>query len=244
MNSIQDSNTETGIIFIHGAGLGGWIWDDVVKDISVPYVLADYASLERLSNKATLADYVDTVYEQAKRLDTNRVVIVAHSIGGVIGIELSKKMKDKLAAFVGISASIPKPNSNFVSTLPFPQKLLMPIIIKIAGTRPPESAIRNGLGNGLRTDQVAQIISTFQPESARIYTDRISSDSMPDVPALYLRTTNDKEFAVSIQNASIANLNNPTVFDIDAGHLPMLSDAATISRRINDLLKTIQYVEA
>ncbi len=233
----QNSDGKLGIIFIHGAGLGGWIWHDVTKNISVPHICADYTSLERSNSKTILNDYVEATYQQVEQLRVERVVIVAHSVGGVVGAELSIKLGDRLAAFVGVSAAIPKPGGSFVSTLPFPQKIILPIILKLAGTKPPESAIRSGLGNGLSPSQTDKVVAKFQQESLHLYIDKISNIPISKVRTMYLRTTNDKEFSLSMQNASIANLNEAKVFDINSGHMPMLSNADMVSKHINDVLK-------
>ncbi len=232
-------NSKIGIIFIHGAGLGGWIWDNVVKNISVPYACADYTALERSTNKATLAEYVAVVNKQVEALNVQRVIVVAHSVGGVVGNELSGVLGEKLAAYIGVSAAIPKPGGNFVSTLPFPQKLIMPIILKLAGTKPPESAIRSGLGDGLTASQTDAIVAKFQQESVHLYTDKTSPGPMPNVPALYIRTTSDKEFPLSVQNESAARLVGAKVYDVNSGHMPMLSNADIVAAQINGVAASL-----
>jgi hypothetical protein len=112
----------------------------------------------------------------------------------------------------------------------------MPIIIKFAGTKPPESAIRSGIGGGLPTVQADEIVAKFQQESSRLYTDATSDKPIPNFQSYYLRTTNDKEFTVPVQNASLARLSDATVFDIDSGHMPMLSRADVITEQINAVL--------
>ncbi len=234
--NLHESDGQVGIIFIHGAGLSGWIWDDVIANISCPHVCADYSSLERVNNMATLNDYVEVARLQVEQLNTKRVAIVAHSIGGVVGVELSSKLGNRLAAYVGVSAVIPKPGGSFMTSLPFPQKMIMPIIFKLAGTKPPESAIRSGLGNGLPLEETNEIVAKFQQESSHLYTDRISKTLPSNVHGMYLRTTQDKELSLQIQNESIARLNNPDVYDIDSGHMPMLSDTDVLAEYINKLM--------
>lgn len=238
--TLHDSKNKTGIIFIHGAGLGGWIWNDVVSSVSAPCLIADYSPLERTNSVATLADYVDAVMNQIDDSNIDRVVVVAHSAGGVVGIELAKRLGDRLAGFVGVAASIPKPGTSFVSTLPFPQKLIMPIILKLAGTKPPESAIRAGLTNGLSTAQSDRVVAEFQQESSHLYTDKVSDGTIADVPTRYIKTANDKEFTAQMQDASIANLPNCAVIDVASGHMPMVSDAGIVAECVEGILKTYE----
>lgn len=229
-----------GIVFIHGAGLGGWIWNEVSENLSSPYVCANYDSLERTSSQATLVNYANAVHQQLEELNVNGVVVVAHSVGGVVGLELCSKLGDKLAGFIGVSAAIPKPGNNFVSSLPFPQKIIMPLILKLAGTKPPESAIRSGLGNGLPSSKVDEIVRSFQKESEHLYTDRISKTASISVPTLYIRTTSDNEFPLAVQDSFIKHLSNVSVFNIASGHMPMLSEPEVVSAKINSFLAGIQ----
>jgi hypothetical protein len=37
-------NNNTGIVFIHGAGLNGSIWDDLLKEINTPVLVIDFAN--------------------------------------------------------------------------------------------------------------------------------------------------------------------------------------------------------
>lgn len=231
-------NKELGIVFIHGAGLGGWIWRDVLKNINLPRICADYTTLhEKTRRNPTLDDYVNLVYKQIQELQVDKVVVVSHSIGGVVGAELVRKLGDRAVIFIGVCAAIPKPGGNFVSTLPFPQKLIMPIILKLAGTKPPESAIRSGLGSNLKKVQTDEIVTNFQQESIHLYIDRISYDSLPTIPMYYLRTTQDKNFGTNMQDTIINNLPHAKTFDIPSGHMPMLSHPELVSKYITMALK-------
>jgi pimeloyl-ACP methyl ester carboxylesterase len=237
---MKNKNKELGIVFIHGAGLGGWIWNDVIKNISLPTICADYTTLYKVKKKnSTLDDYVNLVYKQTETLQANKVVVVSHSIGGVVGVELIKKLGDHAAMLFGICASIPKPGSNFVSTLPFPQKLVMPIVIKLVGTKPPESAIRSGLGSNLSTTQADKIVTNFQPESMHLYIDKTSHNRLPAIRTYYIRTIQDKEFGLSMQDNIITTLPHVKTFNIPSGHMPMLSHPELVSKYINEALKAL-----
>lgn len=235
--SIEPHTSSTGIIFVSGAGLNGWIWQEVAAAVSEPYVFADYTALFTSSqSQPTLQDYVDAAYAQALSLNTQKVLVVAHSAGGVVGVELLKKLGDKAAGIVAVCASIPKPGSSYISTLPVPQKFIMPLILKIAGTKPPESQIRSGLGGGLSTEVVDKLVADFRKESVHLYTDKTSTQPLPSVPAFYLKTTNDKEFTAAMQNAMASNLQARKIVTVEAGHMPMLSQPAVIAESIAELL--------
>lgn len=98
----------------------------VQQSINIPSATADYSELSRKDNTATLDDYVAQTLKQIDTLTADEIIIVAHSAGGVIGTEIAKRLGDRLAGFVAISALLPKPGTSFVANLPFPQKKSCP----------------------------------------------------------------------------------------------------------------------
>lgn len=223
---------ELGFVFIHGAGLNGGVWDCVVEGLGHPCLKVEYPLRDRnvvSGHHLGLEDYVNHMAEQVRTWGTNKFVIVAHSLGGVLAMELASRFTGRVAGFVAIGAAIPKRGGSFVSVLPFPLRAIMPIILKTAGTKPPESAIRHGLCSDLPEEQASRIAAEFVPESRRVYTDRVQA-SIPDVPKLYVKLTQDKEFGLSTQESMIANLSADGVESLSTGHLPMLSDPRGVQR--------------
>ena len=56
-----------GLVFMYGAGLGRWIWDDLSQFIDIPYLFLDYPGREKnsKSNKdLTLDDYSNFISNQ------------------------------------------------------------------------------------------------------------------------------------------------------------------------------------
>ncbi|GIQ69091.1 hypothetical protein XYCOK13_19150 [Xylanibacillus composti] len=170
-----------------------------------------------------MEDYVAHMKRQVDEWGTRKIVIVAHSIGGVLAQSLASGLTDRLAGIVAVGAAIPKNGGSFVSVLPLPQKLIMSVILRMLGTKPPESVIRKGLCSDLSPDQATEIVKGFIPEAVRLYTDRINVP-VPDVPRLYVKLTNDKEFSPSLQDKMISNFSPQSVQSLETGHLPMISN--------------------
>lgn len=203
-----------------------------------PYLLVEYPfrdssfdSRRRLS----MEDYVTHMKKQVDEWGIRKFVIVAHSLGGVLALKLASELNDRLAGFIAVGAVIPKNGGSFLSAMPFPQKIIMPAILRTIGTKPPESAIRTGLCNDLTPDQAAEIARGFTPEAVRVYTDRIHV-SVPDVPKLYVKLTQDKELSPSLQEQMISNLSPQSVRSLETGHLPMIKDPDGLRAILEDFL--------
>lgn len=225
-----------GIIFISGAGLGSWIWSDVGTILPYPSLVIDFEKLKQSSKNITLSDYVREAMKQIKTLQTERFIIVAHSAGGVIGTEVASQLEGRLEGFVAISAALPKKGSSFLSTLPFPQNIITRAILKLAGTKPPESALKAGLCTDLDATRATKIVASFSPESIHLYTDPTTT-RVPEVRSAYLLTTKDVEFPSKLQHTMARQLHSPTIVQLSTGHLPMLTQPDTVSAAITALIK-------
>jgi pimeloyl-ACP methyl ester carboxylesterase len=182
-------------------------------------------------------DYVTEAEEQINVSKADKIVVVAHSAGGVVALKVAENLhkERRLAGFIAVSAAIPKNGGSFISCLPFPQSLLMGVIIRLVGTKAPESAIRIGLCSDLSAEQADEVVRRFAAESTRLYTTRVGVVS-PNVPKLYIKLTQDKEFDASLQATFASNLGSPSSTELNTGHMPMLKDPAKLAELINGFI--------
>jgi pimeloyl-ACP methyl ester carboxylesterase len=229
------TTTDTPVLFLSGAGLPAWIWDDLRADLTQ----ASDTAVARYPRGpgACLADYADVAAAQAP---WPTFAVVAHSIGGVVATELLARHSGRVAGVLGVAAFIPPPGRSFVHTTPFPNRLILPAVLRLAGTRPPAKAIRSGLAAGLPMPTVDRIVADFDPEPVRLYHDATSPRQLPAVTA-YLHTSEDKEITAATQRRSAEALHAAWTQEIPTGHLPMLQDPTRTNQAIRRLLAAIDH---
>lgn len=236
-----DKDSGLRFILIHGAGLGAWIWDDLIDMLDYPALAVNFPFRDgdpKLREGLTLSSYVDDALDQVVAGLPEKAVIVAHSIGGVVGLELAAGLGDKVVGFVGVGAAIPEPGGSFLSCLPLPKRLLMGAIMRLMGTAPPKSAIRQGLCNDLSEQQTSGVIERFIAESRALYTEGIESP-LPTAARWYVKLGKDKEFGLPLQEKMITNLAAEKVVTIESGHLPMLSQPTALAAHLNDFASNL-----
>ncbi|MCC3377263.1 alpha/beta fold hydrolase [Cohnella sp. REN36] len=222
----DDTRKEVGYAFLHGAGLSPDIWNEVIGTLTAPCLALAYPGHDRpeaARHALTLTDYVAELKRQLEAWETERFVLVAHSLGGVPALRLAAELPDRVAGLAAVGAVVPRAGGSFLSALPWPKRLLLSVLLPRTGTRPPASAIRSGLCGDLPPERADVIVRDFSPESVRVYTDRAEAP-VPNVPKLYVKLTRDREIAPALQDRMRSNLAPDDVRSLDTGHLPMLGD--------------------
>jgi pimeloyl-ACP methyl ester carboxylesterase len=237
----MSNNPKIGLVFIYGAGLSTWIWNDISQLVNVPCLYVDYPGRDKNSkgNKSlSLDDYSNFIIDQINNWDIKQIVIIAHSIGGVLALNIVNKIKHQLVGILAISASVPVNGGSFLSCYPLVNRTLMKCVFKLLGTKPPKTAILKSLCNDISIEQANEVVNRFIPESSLIYIQKIKYN-LPDIPKLFIKLTNDAAFGIQIQDKMIKNLMPQTVIELNTGHLPMISKPNDLAKIINEFISKI-----
>ncbi|PVG82710.1 hypothetical protein DDE18_10105 [Nocardioides gansuensis] len=199
------------LLLLSGAGLPDWIWDEVRGRLDLPSVVAPVppgaTSLDDLARAALAA------------AEAERLHLVAHSAGGVVAAAVAALAPERVASVTGLSASVPAAGRSFAGALPFPMRHVIPLVVRLAGTRPSEKAIR-GLCAGVDEATADRVVADFVPAPKALFLDGTPARTWPARRA-YLLTERDTEFPVGLQETFAAELDAP-VTRVATGHLPML----------------------
>ncbi|MFB9330174.1 alpha/beta fold hydrolase [Paenibacillus aurantiacus] len=231
---------EVGVVLLSGAGLGQEIWADVVSHLACPALVAEYPGRgngHAGKNGLSLNDYAEHVQRQIEQWGVRRFVLVAHSLGGVIGLRIAREMPERIAGFVAVGAVIPRNGGSFLSVQPLPKRMLLSAMMRLVGTKPPVAVIRQGLCHDLTDEQTQRVMSGFTPESVRVYTDACES-GVPEVPRMYVKLTQDKELDQALQDRMAVHLAAQRTVSLPSGHLPMLSMPEELSQLLTTFRST------
>jgi pimeloyl-ACP methyl ester carboxylesterase len=234
---MKQQDQTIGIVWIHGAGLQSKIWEKAAKQLNYPTLSVSFPIENR--KQMRLKDYSSYIQQRLNTWEVEKFVIVAHSIGGIIGLELASMFPDRLVGFVAVGAAIPREGESFLSLFPYAKRHMMRLLLHVFGTKPPETAIRKGLCNDLTRDQADEVVHSFVPESIYLYTDLLRV-SVPNVEKLYVKLSDDQEFLPSFQDQMIGHLDPQRIESIDTGHLPMISNPQQFSLILHDFIKDIR----
>jgi pimeloyl-ACP methyl ester carboxylesterase len=233
-------SSDLGFVVIPGAGLGTWLWDAVLAHLerpALPVPIPGRGASGAERRTLTLGAAADEIAGAARSWETAPLVVVGHSLAGVLVPDVARRLGDRVAALVFVGALAPADGERGVDLQTPAQRMFIRVLgaVRPRGVKPPASALRKELCNDLDEATTAKVVERFGlvPEAPRLYRDRVSWAGVPDVPRHYVQLLRDNSVP-SARQQQMATAIGATVETMDSGHLPMLSRpvelAALLSR--------------
>jgi len=233
--------TDHGYVLLHGACLGGWLWERLEPQLDGPTLALDLPG--RGASPAdpktlTLDAAVDTVIAQIRDWGPSRVTVAAHSMGGIFGLAIGARAPELVERLVFVSAVVPEHGKPMLSAMPPSQRLMVPFLLRFRpqSLKPPAGGVRRSLGNDLDEATTAWVAERVVAEMPAYYRDPVQWDALPaTLPRCYVKTLNDQSgISETRQDRMAANLGTAAVTEIESGHLPMLSKPDQLAAVLND----------
>ncbi|OBJ60427.1 alpha/beta fold hydrolase, partial [Mycobacterium sp. 1423905.2] len=228
------------LVLVHGGAHAGDCWDLVIDELSTcePRLRVLAVDLPgRASNPApgkTIAQWVDSVVAEIDKASFGDVVIVGHSMGGVIvpGV-VGRLGADRVREMILAAAFIPPQGTSIVETLSGPLAPLAragPWIQRLdrAGraVTMPRSAARWAFWNAMPADRRRLARSRLYPESVGVIIERVDRCDLPaEVPRTWIMTLRDRALSPAQQQRCISSLGGvDTLVVLDTCHDLMYSE--------------------
>jgi pimeloyl-ACP methyl ester carboxylesterase len=220
-------------VLVHGAWMGAWAWSDVEADleadghdvtvVELPAHGADPATFADVSLDA----YVDRVV-LAIDAAPKPVVLVGHSMGGLVISQAAEERADDLEELIYVAAFLPRNGQSLL------ELASMDAEAEING------ALTDDGSDGtldIRTDALvdvfcaecdadaqARLLANYRAEPSLPATQTVAlGDAFASVPRVFVRTTNDRALSPQHQQRMIDASSVDEQIDLASDHSPMLS---------------------
>lgn len=215
------------VVFLHGAGLGPWIWETARETLPFPSVALDVPSRQVGTSPARCA--IDLLSHPDFPIGSP-IVLVLHSLAGVLESALVSALGDRLQQVVHVASVVPPPGGTFASTMGFPNSLVLRLLflLRPRGLSPSPAMILGELGGGLSPSLRTALVARHRPEFPGLFLQPVAHHPV-HTRRTYLRCLRDRSVSPALQTR-IAHRLEARIRDLDCGHLPMLSDAETFVR--------------
>jgi pimeloyl-ACP methyl ester carboxylesterase len=222
-------------ILVHGAYHGAWCYAKVVPVLEaaghtvIAVDLPGHGDNPVPREEITLAAYVDHV---CRIIDaqTEPVILVGHSLGGMTISQVAEERPDKGKALVFLTAMMPKHGESRADV-----SARVDESPAVAAARVPTD---DGLASTIRDDlikplfygdcsdeDIAQAKANLVPQAAEIITAkvRLTDDRYGTVPRVFIECLQDGAIPIEMQRQMVTEVPCETVLTLDTSHSPFFS---------------------
>jgi pimeloyl-ACP methyl ester carboxylesterase len=216
------------IVLVHGAWHGPWCWEAVVPSLEAKGHVVRAPELHRGSLQADVAAVqveVDALGDQ--------VVVCGHSYGGMV---ISGLKPGGIRTLVYLTAIVPEPGQSAmeVSEMGAPPEIRTMMVVNDDGTATLGGADVAGLFYADCPVEVQEAaIARLQPQVAACLAESNPVAAWHDVPALYIRCTEDRALDPELQRLLADRIGNRQ--DWPSSHSPFLSQPDRLVDLLCDL---------
>lgn len=224
----------TSFVVVHGAWMGAWSWDPVatrlrdqgatVTVVELPGHGADTTPVPQTGLDA----YVATV---GKALDASasKVVLVDHSMAGIVISQVAEQHPDKLAALVYLAAYVPRDQETLQALAATDGASHVGPALQIDAERGvaglPADKLQDIFCADCSPESAALIRERYRPEPLPAFGApvRVTADGWGRVPRFYIYTSQDHAVSPDLQRRMTAGITWAGTATLDTSHAPFLS---------------------
>ncbi len=236
-------------VLVHGAWQAPYVWEavhnELVKEGNKVIVveLPGHGDDKTPTYKLSLDVYRDKVIEAIAAV-SEKVVLVGHSMGGMVVTAVAEKIPARISKLVYIGAFLPANGQALVN-----------LSMSDPGSKLGNSLVQSAdqLTLDVKADSLAylfindgtpavkqQVIDNYRAEPAIPFTNAVTltSEGFGAVSKVYIKTLQDLVISPTLQDRMIAAAGITTVFTVNTSHSPFLSQPHEVSKLLLNIAKT------
>jgi pimeloyl-ACP methyl ester carboxylesterase len=233
-------------ILVHGAWHGAWCWEQVehhLGDLGAASVAVDLPGRSgdpQSVAELTLDSYVDHVVA-AIDASPEPVVLVGHSLGGLVISQSAERRPQKISSLVYLcamllqdgqstmDAAVNDPDSQLIANISLDEATASS---SVAG-----SGVRDLFYGDCTVDDSEKATGLLVPEPIGPATTpvHVTAERWGSVPRSYILCTQDRAISPATQRAMIASVGVDRVVEMDSSHSPFISQPERLAALLVDL---------
>lgn len=246
-DAITDHQQHT-YVLVHGAWQAPYVWAAVEKKLTskgnkvLIVELPGHGSDSTPTHTLSLDVYRDKVIDVISKTE-GKVVLVGHSMGGMVITHVAEKIPSKISQLVYVGAFLPE-SGQALTDLAFsdPDSKLGPSLVpskdQLTIDVKAENLAELFIGDGSETAKQS-VEAHYRPEPAIPFTNKVTltAANFGSVEKVYIKTLRDVVISPGLQNRMIAGAGIKKVYELDTSHSPFLSQPQQLA---DLLLKVVQ----
>jgi len=239
-------------VLVHGSFHGAWCWSRLIPLLeaaghavvapNLPGSGGDTAPLENadLDSYATrIAGAIDGV--------AGPVILVGHSMGGIVASQVAQWRPHRLAATVYINGLMLRPGESLVTFLDAHAHLgVEDLVIKNMQVAPdgktatfPAASAAEVFYNSCTPEDAAWATAQLRPQRMKVYTDPLvlTPDGYGSVRRFYVEGRRDNAVSLAYQRSMVDYTACEEVYSLDGDHSPFLSAPEALAGMLEDVAR-------
>jgi pimeloyl-ACP methyl ester carboxylesterase len=233
-------------VLVHGAWQAPYVWDAVKAGLTskgnkvIVVELPGHGSDNTATYTLSIDVYRDKVIEAISAVN-EKVILVGHSMGGMVVTAVAEKVPSKISKLVYIGAFLPA-NGQALTDLAYsdPGSRLGPLLVESAdkltlGVKA-DSLIYLFINDGNAAVK-KQVIDNYRAEPAIPFTNKVTltNENFGTVSKAYIKTIQDIVISPGLQDRMIAAAGIKSVYTINTSHSPFLAQPKAVSELLEKI---------
>ncbi|MEI9810253.1 MAG: alpha/beta fold hydrolase [Bacteroidota bacterium] len=234
-----NANPQT-YVLVHGAWQAPYVWNSVRANLEqtghkvIVVELPGHGNDHTPAQNLSLDVYRDKVIEAMSTVQ-GKVILVGHSMAGMVITHVAEKLPSKISQLVYIGAFLPSSGQAIADLAPSDtdSKLggsLLPSADQLTLDVKRDSLTWLFINDGTETDK-QQVVANYRSEPAIPFGNKVtvSRENFGSVPKVYIKTLQDIVISPALQDRMIAAAGIEVVYSINSSHSPFLSQPKAVS---------------
>ncbi|WP_229216730.1 alpha/beta fold hydrolase [Dyadobacter sp. 3J3] len=235
-------------ILVHGAWQSAYVWDEVKSSLEkngqkvIVVQLPAHGDDNTPANAVSLNVYRDKVVS-AINAENGKVILVGHSLGGMVVSAVAEQIPDKLEKLIFIGAFLPADGQSLLDiALQDATSLLGPNLIPSADKLTLDVKHENIVDIFCQDGSTAVkqlLVARYKIEPAIPFADKIilTEPKFGKVNKYYIHTAQDHAIGFDNQKKMVAAAKITNTYILDSGHCPFLSMPDKVTEILLEILK-------
>jgi pimeloyl-ACP methyl ester carboxylesterase len=230
-------------VLVHGAWLGAWSWDKVARRIEqaghkvlIPE-LPGHGQDQTPVSEISLESYVDKVGKLVEQ-QAEPVILVGHSMGGIVISTLAERMPDRIAALIYLAAYLLESGETVVQASQVATDSVVGANMVFApdystvAIKP--EAMREAFAADATEQDFQRLCELSRPEPTAPFNTPLSLTParFGRVRRAYIQTLQDRAVTPTLQKAMLAKLPCKQVEALQTGHTSFLTAPEELAAKI------------
>jgi pimeloyl-ACP methyl ester carboxylesterase len=223
-------------LLVHGMWHGAWCWNKVIFELQkagqrvIAVDLPGHGADKTPISKISFQGYVDCICQTLDK-QSEPVILLGHSMGGVVVTQASEFRPDKTKMLVYLAAFVPQ-NGDSIRTLahldPNPSLMLRQNLViseDKSFTTIKEYAIREIFYHDCSAEDIDRARSLLCPEPtvSSIASVKTTVDNFGRIPKIYIRTLQDKAISPQYQEKMYSAMTFQKIIEMNTSHSPFFA---------------------